>query len=69
MTIEIINLNTGAIFFTAKNSMDVQVQANKPHNIKKLEDSGLCGLEIGVKRCVSPNGKYTILPLTGYLNL
>jgi len=69
MTIEVINMNTGTVFFTAKNSMDVKVQAEKPHNKKMLEDSGLCGLEIGVKRCVSPNGKYTITPLPGYLNL
>ena len=62
-------MNTGAVFFTAKNSMDVQVQTKKPHNQKKLEDSNLCGLEIGVKRCVSPNGKYTISPLNSYLNL
>ncbi len=68
MTIEVINMITGAVFFTASSGMDVKVQANKPHNKKKLEDSNLCGAEIGVKRRVSPKGS-TCFPLPHYLNL
>jgi len=64
MKIEIINLKTGEILFTAKNGNEVAKEVKK--NESKLK--GLCGLDIGVKRCVSPNGKYTILPLHIYLD-